>query len=696
MRLSGLILLTGLALAACSTTPKTNKELSRAMLAKTAAPQLETFRSERALREYVKSVWLADDLYRRRDQAGLQDVLVEKVPPETFECDGSDPACLEDDVAQDLVVVTGSRISSTASNPSITNNQELGVEEGDIVKQIDDFLVILQDGRLFSVNLMPNGERGLEYTDRFNVYRDEDDGGWYDEMLVTGNKIIVTAYSYAQSASEVTIIEMDEAGKFSFVETFYISSDDYYSSDNYATRIIGDKFVVYTPIYLEGQDWDQDSEIEYPVVRRWQTEEEFDDNKVRGKNLFEARDIYKPLVATLDPVLHTVSICDIGRARQGRNLDCETTAFIGPAGAEFYVSPESVYVWTWPDWQDQVMLGLLKEGDDCDGPAYASRVADSFPSIIYRVPLSGDQLEVAGARGAPLDQFSMAASSRRFRSLVRLNIDDCYSDEPGQNLALLDIRRSRFGERAKRPFARALTSLPPLVEAYSIKNRWTDSHLVYAAGQSRYDSYPPEAGEVIGPSKLVVVPVSSPENARQIWLPGSSLRLERVGNDIVSTGYKDDTGLHMSYIDLSGAPQVASTAHLKGLYESEGRSHAFNSTLEADGSGLMGIPTMQKPEDAGRWWWDSVPSNVSFVSLSSDKDMTAIGKLSPAEDAVSETYECDVSCIDWYGNSRPIFTNGRVFALAATELVEGEVLDGRLSEHGRVNLTVPLPGPPQG
>ena len=34
---------------------------------------------------------------------------------------------------------------------------------------------------------------------------------------------------------------------------------------------------------------------------------------------------------------------------------------------------------------------------------------------------------------------------------------------------------------------------------------------------------------------------------------------------------------------------------------------------------------------------------------------------------------CVASCADWYGNARPIFWRGRVFALMGYELVEGSV-----------------------
>ena len=50
-------------------------------------------------------------------------------------------------------------------------------------------------------------------------------------------------------------------------------------------------------------------------------------------------------------------------------------------------------------------------------------------------------------------------------------------------------------------------------------------------------------------------------------------------------------------------------------------------------------------------------------------------------------YRCEVSCIDWYGNSRPIFTRGRIFALMGTDLVEGRMDRGRIAELARVDLT---------
>jgi len=47
-----------------------------------------------------------------------------------------------------------------------------------------------------------------------------------------------------------------------------------------------------------------------------------------------------------------------------------------------------------------------------------------------------------------------------------------------------------------------------------------------------------------------------------------------------------------------------------------------------------------------------------------------------------------VSCVDWYGNARPIFFRGRIFALMGYELVEGTLDGGKLVEGTRVNYLV--------
>lgn len=82
------------------------------------------------------------------------------------------------------------------SNETITNNQEAGVDEGGIVKNIGDALVVLRKGRLYAVSVATPG--APQQTDSVAVAPSDalNQNVWYDEMLVKGDRIYVIGYRY--------------------------------------------------------------------------------------------------------------------------------------------------------------------------------------------------------------------------------------------------------------------------------------------------------------------------------------------------------------------------------------------------------------------------------------------------------------------------------------------------------------------
>jgi hypothetical protein len=63
-----------------------------------------------------------------------------------------------------------------------------------------------------------------------------------------------------------------------------------------------------------------------------------------------------------------------------------------------------------------------------------------------------------------------------------------------------------------------------------------------------------------------------------------------------------------------------------------------------------------------------------------------VGELTAqSERAVDDA--CRASCVDWYGNSRPLFIRGRIIAMLGYELVEGTMRNGRMQELRRVNYS---------
>ncbi len=648
-----------------------------------ASEELRTFESEAAFKAWLRQLRKVNDARDYAQGRTLEKGAQFAQAEQTETC--ADPQnCPAEDTGDQNIMVTASKATSS-KNPSITNNQNKGVEEGDIVKQIDQYLIVLQDGRLFAINTKAGDGHQLALADRMDVYRDSDDDMWYDEMLVHGDRITVTGYSYEEEATELSVFKLAKDGSFAREGTFYVSSNDYYSAKNYASRLIGNKLIIYTPVYL--RDVDLDEPLAWPLVRRWLPKEEREKAKKLGKPLFDARQIYRPVQPSVDPMIHTISVCTLGDDLATRNLPCRSTALVGPARKEMLATTTDVFLWTTPGWQD------VRFHDDKPACAPGSRAAakDAWPATLYRIPVSGDAPTALGTRGAPIDQFSLESSHGQFRALVGWGSLRCdLQDNDGGRLAYFSAPLSAFDAVRSEAGAARYTALP-WPDATRVENRFTDQFLVYG-GRKTWGTEPPEDEEE-GKGKsgqIVAVPVNKPARHVSLEVPHNVIRLERAGDNIILTGYRDDTGLGISQIDLRRAPRLASSVTLPHRFESEGRSHAFNSLIEETGAGIMGLPTVKNEDDTGRYFWRSDASDVSFLVTDPAGQLRTIGALELGEGDNAEEdddYECEVSCIDWYGNSRPIFTDGRVFGLSGTSLIEGKLVKGEIRELQRINLT---------
>ncbi len=616
-------------------------------------PVLERFKSARSFQRYVRSL-----------QANRRDLVsYDMAAPPSFSVEVAQAAPAEAEPA----------------NPEITNNQTVGVDEGGIVKQVGRFLVVRQDGRLFSADLGDGPGAPLRLADRIDVYRSPATAAtWYDEMLVLGNRILVTAYNYNEQASEITVFRIDGRGRMAREGRFLLSSNDYYSTENYATRLVGDNLVFYAPLALDAQG--PDGRFQWPRLRR----ADGDGEAGQGEALIGPTDVYAPPGEVASPVLHTLSVCPLRRS-----VDCRTTAFIGPPMRELYVSPTDAFLWLGaPDGLPWDVDYANQRRRACPAGQGWAEGADQS-ALLYRLPLDGAAVGAVAVDGVPADQFAFDSRDGRFRALLSRTSAGCATPGQAGALALLDLPLAAFQSRIWHASDRAYAALPP-IEGGELENRFVGQWLIYG-GRSVDDMWsnvPAEAGGRPAGSTLVAVPLSRPAGAVRLSLPHNAIRIERAGNDAVVTGYRDAGGLSLSYIGLGpGRPRLAATVTLARRFESEGRSHAFNAWIRPDGSGLIGIPTSLRVWRAGRGWSDSESSELSFIAVAPDKALAPAGELATRGRARAAVYRCQISCVDWYGNSRPIFTGGRVFALMGTDLVEGRLEGGRIGEVGRVDLT---------
>jgi hypothetical protein len=534
---------------------------------------------------------------------------------------------------------------------SVTNVQHAGVDEGGIVKLHRNHLVILRRGRLFTVAI---GDDSLQPVSRIDAFAPgiNPDGTWYDEMLISGNTIAVIGYSYQRGGTEIGLFNIDEAGNLSYRATYHLRSNDYYSSRNYASRMIDGKLIFYTPQYL----WfDKENPTEnFPALRKWRpgaTDKDF-------ASIIAPTMVYRPAQEVMEGsglALHTVTVCDL----ENPEMSCRATGVIGPAGRVFYVSPKSVYVWA-TDW------------------SYRKERSEKR-STLYQMPLDGSAPSALGVSGSPVDQFSFLESSDGFLNvLVRSesNGDGMWKAETtAGEVALMRISTSSFSNGKESVPAENYRELPK-PEGYVFQNRFVGDHLLYGTGNSWGYSNRQNQG------KLYAVGWKSGQTS-EVPLEHSVDRIEALGKDAVIVG-SDGRNLYFSSVDLGETVRFISSYVRQNAAQGELRSHGFFYKADDADSGLLGLPI--RAEGSGGYenlYKDS--ASILFLRNSS-LNLKEIGELG-SHPAGPVRDNCRASCVDWYGNARPLFIRGRVFGLLGYEIVEGTMNGTGISEKRRISFS---------
>lgn len=556
----------------------------------------------------------------------------------------------------DEVIMTAAKRSSPKA--SITNTQEADVDEGDIVKQFGRFLIVLQDGRLFSVDT-GNGPGSMRLVDRINIYTSDTDDTWYDELLIYRNKLVVTGYNYREDASELNVFTIDERGEFWFDVRYYIESEDYYSGENYASRLVRGQFVIYTPLEL-------DFGLKIPRIRSWTPRSGFSE----WQPLFAITDVYKPIQETLSPVMHVISMC---RIESGGKFGCRSRGVVGPHFREFYVSSSNVYLWLSSDrlaWDEEYWR---KRSCPQDADLYSYT---PLTSAVFQMGVDSPRVRAAHTIGMPNDQFAFDERDGHLWALLTRTPGECrLREQLPMMLAHIPLAALSTWPQQVAPDAYFRT---PMSDGYDLQTRYSETHVVYGSPGGYWRRSSEQKSGV-----LSAVSLKTPEQADALTLPQTIDRIELIGAQAVAVGDQGEDDLGISTIRLGATPQVSHSIVLPGVQETEGRSHAFNSLVDEDGSGLWGLPTIYHEKAEGAW---DAPSDVQFFSTDSDLQITPLGELAGQNDDADD-YLCEASCEDWYGNARPIFIDQRVFALTGSELIEGSHVSNRMVEIGRLRLT---------
>ena len=534
---------------------------------------------------------------------------------------------------------------------SITNVQHAGVDEGGIVKMHGDHLVILRRGRLFTVDISDGGLAPVDVVDAYGPGLDPS-YAWYDEMLIVGRIVVVIGYSYERGGTEIGLFEIDETGHLFYQATYHLRSNDYYSARNYASRVVDGKLVFYAPLSLWAYQDDPPSVADLlPGLRRWRAEAD----KGAFEPIAEATSIFLP-AREIDPeniALHTVTTCEIDRG----DLDCEAQVVFGPFGHTFYVSPTAVYVWV-SEWEHSIN--------------------DLVSSVLYRMPLDGSRPSALGVTGAPIDQFSFLESDD-----AHLNVlvsESSYgqwmwdSETPHPYLSLLRIPSTGFGDGRDDAPAAWYRQLPASYDG-SLRNRFIGDYLLYGA----YQGWDRLEGDEYAP---VYVTNWRTGDVSSVWLPHETERIEAMGRHAVVVGTGNDA-LHVTSLYLGKRVAAAEQYTLADASQSEERSHGFFYRPTDELQGLLGLPVREPTASSHPYLWEGA---ASILYLRNDSlNLRLLGSLAAEPDRNNDD-ACEASCVDWYGNARPLFIRERIFALMGYEIVEGRLRQGQLQEIRRISF----------
>jgi hypothetical protein len=526
---------------------------------------------------------------------------------------------------------------------SITNVQTAGVDEGGIVKRVGDHLVILRRGRLFTVRV---GSDQLKPIAMLNAYAPGSDpqGAWYDELLIHERTVIVVGYSDARGGTEIGLFELGDDGSLTYRATHHLKSHDYYSSRNYASRLIGSKLVFYTPTRLNA--WALQPEQFMPQWRRWNAATP-DLSNNGWQRILPATRIYRS-DDEIDlmgggAALHTVTSCDLARPAQMR---CESSAVLAPPGRVFYVSAGSVYVWTteWPRRPTQAAMPR---------------------SAVFRLPLDGAAPSMLKTTGAPIDQMSfLEDGSDHLNVLLRSQSrgEGMWNAERGAGeLALLRVPLSAFSDGADSAPRSAYRPLPSL-QGGALQNRFVGDWLLYGT---------PAGGAGEHAVALRYAARGDDSNQAQTLTLGHGVeRVEALGRDAVLVG-NAGRDLHFTSLRLQGNEARVVGSHVqRDAVQGETRTHGFFYRATAQDDGVIGLPVIGAA--TGRRGQRGESASVLFVRNHA-LNLAPVGELKSSPTAQTRDDQCQASCVDWYGNARPIFLGDRVFALLGYELVEGHV-----------------------
>ncbi|NBX17943.1 MAG: hypothetical protein EBR09_11315, partial [Proteobacteria bacterium] len=448
-------------------------------------------------------------------------------------------------------------------------------------------------------------------------------------------------------------------GQFKRLTQTFIESSDYYSSKNYASRIVNGKLALYMPRSAFNY---RDNSF---VFSGTYTLEYAGSGKFRRNALFTGwKDVYlAPTLQSKYYALHTLALCELP---DSGSIECTARSFVGSFGREYYISSDSVFLW--------------------------------LEGFVFKWDMKDLKLSAHSAQGTVLNQFSFRQDKTHLHvvaSMPLITINDTAGDVgcrrlPSVRTVLSSYPLSAFDDKAMQPND-GVASKDVFEGGYPSgpdQNRFAGDWL-FATRRSYNSGIGTPATEIV-----VTKPFSDFRSVHNFH--GSVTRIEPVGTKsafvvaLRSNQAENERTVSagLKLVDAERPDWNAEWLDLAGYSEKESRSHGFFFKPDGNGiSGIIGLPVLSAATGSPLGmvnFFGSGSSNIAYFRISDAAQLSHLGTISSLPE---QEQQCNSSCYDWYGNTRPVFLRDRAFALMGREFQE--VLIGQSSvteQHDRVIL----------
>jgi hypothetical protein len=150
---------------------------------------------------------------------------------------------------------------------------------------------------------------------------------------------------------------------------------------------------------------------------------------------------------------------------------------------------------------------------------------------------------------------------------------------------------------------------------------------------------------------------------------------------VVGTAGKD---LHFSSVRLDAEAAIPHRFTRPDAAQGETRTHGFFYKADSADAGIVGLPVVA----GGRPGHRQLRQGSAAVTFLRNDGLvlSELGDLEASAGNGGGDDGCRASCVDWYGNARPLFLRGRIFALLGYEIVEGRLAGGGIGEVRRASF----------